>query len=57
MTDAQTKHAAAHPQHPVAMREQRALARDEVSQDLAGPAFFLAYDERRRGIHPGPPPS
>jgi 3-oxoacyl-[acyl-carrier protein] reductase len=42
MTDAQTEHAAAHPQHPVAMREQRALARDEVSEDLAGPAFFLA---------------
>jgi 3-oxoacyl-[acyl-carrier protein] reductase len=42
MTDAQTEHAAAHPDHPVAMREQRALARDEAPEDLAGPAFFLA---------------
>ncbi len=24
------------------MREQRALARDQVADDLAGPAFFLA---------------
>ena len=42
MTDAQTEHAMAHPDHPVAMREQRALARVEVPGDLAGPAFFLA---------------
>jgi 3-oxoacyl-[acyl-carrier protein] reductase len=45
MTDAQTTHAAAHPEHPVAMREQRALARDEVPDDLAGPAFFLACED------------
>ena len=42
MTDAQAEHAAAHPEHPVAMRDQRALARDETPEDLAGPAFFLA---------------
>jgi 3-oxoacyl-[acyl-carrier protein] reductase len=42
MTDAQVGHASAHPQHPVAMREQRALQRDETADDLAGPAFFLA---------------
>jgi len=42
MTDAQSEHAAAHPEHQAAMREQRALARDEVAEDLAGPAFFLA---------------
>ena len=42
MTDAQTEHAAAHPEHQAAMREQRALARDEVPTDLAGPAYFLA---------------
>ena len=34
--------AAAHPEHQAAMREQRALARDEVPTDLAGPAYFLA---------------
>ena len=45
MTDAQTEHAAAHPDHQVAMREQRALARDEVADDLAGPAFFLASSD------------
>jgi len=42
MTDAQIEHVAAHPDHAVAMRERRALARDEVPDDLAGPAFFLA---------------
>jgi 3-oxoacyl-[acyl-carrier protein] reductase len=42
MTDAQVEHAASHPAHPVAMREHRALARDETPDDLAGPAFFLA---------------
>ena len=42
LTDAQTEHAAAHPEHQAAMREQRALARDEVPADLAGPAYFLA---------------
>ena len=42
MTDAQTGHLAAHPDHAVAVREQLALARDEVPEDLAGPAFFLA---------------
>ncbi len=45
MTDAQTEHATAHPDHQVAMREQRALARDQVADDLAGPAFFLASDD------------
>jgi 3-oxoacyl-[acyl-carrier protein] reductase len=45
MTDAQTEHAAAHPAHRVAMREQRALVRDEVAEDLAGPAFFLASED------------
>jgi NAD(P)-dependent dehydrogenase (short-subunit alcohol dehydrogenase family) len=45
MTDAQTEHAGAHPEHAVAMREQRALRRDEVADDLAGPAFFLACDD------------
>ena len=45
ITDAQTEHAAAHPEHQAAMREQRALARDEVAEDLAGPAFFLASDD------------
>ena len=45
MTDAQTEHAAAHPEHPVAMREQRALARDEVPEDLSGPAFFLSSED------------
>jgi 3-oxoacyl-[acyl-carrier protein] reductase len=42
MTDAQVDHVSAHPEHAVAMREQRALARDETPADLAGPAFFLA---------------
>jgi 3-oxoacyl-[acyl-carrier protein] reductase len=45
MTDAQTEHAAVHPDHQVAMREQRALARDQVAEDLAGPAFFLASQD------------
>jgi 3-oxoacyl-[acyl-carrier protein] reductase len=45
MTDAQAEHSVAHPEHTVAMREQRALARDEVSDDLAGPAFFLACED------------
>ena len=46
MTDAQVAHAAAHPEHPVAMRARRALAgRDEVAEDLAGPAFFLASED------------
>jgi 3-oxoacyl-[acyl-carrier protein] reductase len=42
MTDAQVEHAAANPEHAVAMRVHRALARDETPDDLAGPAFFLA---------------
>jgi 3-oxoacyl-[acyl-carrier protein] reductase len=42
LTDAQTEHAVEHPEHAAAMREQRALARDENADDLAGPAFFLA---------------
>jgi NAD(P)-dependent dehydrogenase (short-subunit alcohol dehydrogenase family) len=42
MTDTQVDHASAHPEHAMAMREQRALARDETPDDLAGPAFFLA---------------
>ena len=46
MTDAQVAHAAAHPEHPVAMRARRALAgRDEAAEDLAGPAFFLASED------------
>ncbi len=45
VTDAQTGHAAQHPEHQAAMREQRALARDEVADDLAGPAFFLASED------------
>jgi 3-oxoacyl-[acyl-carrier protein] reductase len=45
MTDAQVEHASAHPEHPVAMREQRAIARDETPDDLAGPAFFLASED------------
>lgn len=42
VTDATVEHAAAHPAHRAAMREQRALKRDEVPEDIAGPAFFLA---------------
>jgi 3-oxoacyl-[acyl-carrier protein] reductase len=45
MTDAQSEHAAAHPDHRAAMREQRALQRDQVAADLAGPAFFLASED------------
>jgi len=45
VTDAQTEHAAVHPEHQAAMREQRALARDQVAGDLAGPAFFLASED------------
>ena len=45
MTDAQTEHAAAHPEHATAMREERALRRDETADDLAGPAFFLASED------------
>jgi len=45
MTDAQTAHAEAHPDHAVAIRAGRALGRDEVAEDLAGPAFFLASED------------
>jgi len=45
MTDAQAEHSAAHPEHQVAMREQRSIARDETADDLAGPAFFLACED------------
>jgi len=45
MTDAQSEHAAVHPDHQVAMREQRSIARDETADDLAGPAFFLACED------------
>ena len=46
MTGAQTDHAAAHREFAEGMRAQRALsARDEVADDLAGPAFFLACED------------
>jgi NAD(P)-dependent dehydrogenase (short-subunit alcohol dehydrogenase family) len=45
MTDAQTAHAAEHPEHPVDIRRRRALVRGEVPEDLAGPAYFLASED------------
>ena len=46
LSGAQELHAAEHPEWARAMCEQRALAeRDEVPDDLAGPAFFLASED------------
>ena len=42
MSAAQSRHVAVHPEHAVAMRARRAICRDELPEDLAGPAFFLA---------------
>jgi 3-oxoacyl-[acyl-carrier protein] reductase len=45
-TGAQADHAAAHREFADGMRALRALsARDEVADDLAGPAFFLASED------------
>jgi NAD(P)-dependent dehydrogenase (short-subunit alcohol dehydrogenase family) len=45
MSDAQSRHVAAHPEHAVAIRARRAIRRDELPEDLAGPAFFLASED------------
>jgi 3-oxoacyl-[acyl-carrier protein] reductase len=46
MTGAQADHAAAHPEFCDHVRAQRALsARDQLADDLAGPAFFLACED------------
>ena len=46
LSGGQEEHAADHPDWVKAMREQRALAeRDELPEDLAGPAFFLASED------------
>jgi 3-oxoacyl-[acyl-carrier protein] reductase len=46
LTEAQAQHAAAHPEWAEIMRSRRALAqRDELPEDLAGPAFFLASED------------
>jgi NAD(P)-dependent dehydrogenase (short-subunit alcohol dehydrogenase family) len=45
MSAAQSRHVAVHPEHAVAMRARRAICRDELPEDLAGPAFFLASED------------
>ena len=42
MTEASSAHCAAHPEHAEMIRSRRALQRDELAEDVAGPAFFLA---------------
>jgi NAD(P)-dependent dehydrogenase (short-subunit alcohol dehydrogenase family) len=45
MSDAQLRHVEVHPEHAVNMRARRAISRDELPEDLAGPAFFLASED------------
>jgi 3-oxoacyl-[acyl-carrier protein] reductase len=44
-TGAQAAHGAEHKEFANGMRAQRAVARDETPDDLAGPAFFLACED------------
>jgi 3-oxoacyl-[acyl-carrier protein] reductase len=45
LSETQKEHVAGHPEHAVNIRSRRALAKDEVPEDLAGPAFFLASQD------------
>jgi NAD(P)-dependent dehydrogenase (short-subunit alcohol dehydrogenase family) len=45
MTEASSAHCAAHPEHAEMIRSRRALVRDELAGDIAGPAFLLASED------------
>jgi NAD(P)-dependent dehydrogenase (short-subunit alcohol dehydrogenase family) len=42
MTEASSAHCAAHPERAEMIRSRGALQRDQLPENLAGPAFFLA---------------